>query len=250
MFTTVLHDSGKPAGSRRGLKLPFGVGFGLHAAGVLFILAARVWTVEEAPEPPIRLVYYEAAAPFLGDGGRDESARPAHARTETAEQSAAVPQRFDPEASSEPAAETRDVGTEGGSGQSDPAAGSGDENGTGTPGDPNGRPDGREGGNGRGSAADEIFKPGGDVLAPVLVLRVEPVYPEAARKLHAEGFVVIEAVISGSGVVEEARVVKSAHPLLDAAAVSAVEQWRYRPATLNKRSVRVMLTVSVKFSLH
>lgn len=252
MFTTVLDDSGKPAGSRRGLKLPFGVGFGLHASGILLLLAARAWSVEEAPEPPIRLVYYEAAAPFLGDGGRDDSVRPARARTESPAQSEVAPERLDPQpsADAESAAETRDTRSEAGDGRNDPAAGSGDEKGDGAPGDPNGRPDGRENGRGRGSAADEIFRPGGDVAAPVLVLRVEPVYPEAARKVHAEGFVVIEAVISGSGVVEEARVVKSAHPLLDAAAVRAVEQWRYRAATLNGRSVRVLLTVSVKFSLH
>ena len=46
------------------------------------------------------------------------------------------------------------------------------------------------------------------------------------------------------------KVLKSVNPLLDASAVRAVQQWRYRPATLNGRAVRVYLTVTVTFNLH
>jgi len=45
------------------------------------------------------------------------------------------------------------------------------------------------------------------------------------------------------------RVLRSANPLLDEAAVRAVRQWTYRPALLNGRPVRVRLTVTVKFSM-
>jgi protein TonB len=85
---------------------------------------------------------------------------------------------------------------------------------------------------------------------PILTRRIEPAYPDAARRIHSEGEVVLEAIISEIGLVEEVRVVHSVNPLLDAAAVHAVEQWRYRPATLNGRSVRVALSVTVRFSLH
>ena len=50
---------------------------------------------------------------------------------------------------------------------------------------------------------------------------------------------------TASGSVEDVRVLKSVNPLLDASAVRAVGQWRYRPATLNGRAVRVYLTVTV-----
>jgi len=88
------------------------------------------------------------------------------------------------------------------------------------------------------------------LISPVLVSRVEPLYPETARKLHLEGVVVLQAVIDRSGRVVNLRVVKSASELLDAAAIAAVEKWIYRPATLNGRTVNVYLTVSVDFKLH
>ena len=69
-------------------------------------------------------------------------------------------------------------------------------------------------------------------------------------KARMEGVVILEAIITASGSVEEVKVLKSVNPLLDASAVRAVQQWRYRPATLNGRAVRVYLTVTVTFNLH
>jgi TonB family protein len=91
---------------------------------------------------------------------------------------------------------------------------------------------------------------GGNVIAPVLLERAEPLYPEAMRKTHTEGLVFLQAVISQSGFVEDVRIVKSANPLFDAAAAAALRRWRYKPATLNGKAVRVYLTVSVRFHLH
>jgi protein TonB len=88
------------------------------------------------------------------------------------------------------------------------------------------------------------------VKAPQLINRVEPSYPEAARKARMEGVVILEAIITANGNVEDVKVLKSMNPLLDAAATRAVQQWRYRPATLNGRAVRVYLTVTVTFNLH
>jgi protein TonB len=90
---------------------------------------------------------------------------------------------------------------------------------------------------------------GGDVVAPVLVHRVDPAYPEWARRIRLEGLLILQAVIGTGGEVQELTVLKSAHPALDAAARDAVRQWRYRPATLNGRLVRVFLTVTVEFRL-
>ena len=128
-------------------------------------------------------------------------------------------------------------------------------------GEPGGSPDGVEGGvpggtgtkNGDGLDGEDeaILRPGvGGVTAPELIERIDPLYPEAARKLRQEGTVLLEAVITSSGLVEDVRIVGSAGPLLDAAAVSAVRRWRYRAATLNGRSVAVFLTVKVRFGLN
>jgi periplasmic protein TonB len=105
---------------------------------------------------------------------------------------------------------------------------------------------------GAGPLTDEnVYRPGvGGVAAPVLLERIDPLYPESARKARMEGVAVLEATITASGDVDAVRVVASAGPILDAAAVSAVRRWRYRPATLNGRAVAVFLTVTVKFGLN
>lgn len=90
-----------------------------------------------------------------------------------------------------------------------------------------------------------------DVTAPVLVYRVEPTYPEIARRGRAEGVVVVEAVIDERGEVEDPRVVQSnTIPLLNEQALRAVRQWRYRPAAYRGKPVRVYVTVSVTFRLN
>ena len=91
---------------------------------------------------------------------------------------------------------------------------------------------------------------GGDVREPRLILRVEPAYPDTARITRVQGQVVLEAIITTEGRVEELRVLSSPSPLLSESALSAVGRWRYLPATLNGRAVRVFLTVTVDFKLH
>ncbi len=79
---------------------------------------------------------------------------------------------------------------------------------------------------------------------------MEPEYPETERRIRKEGTVILEAIITSDGTVDEVKVLKSADAILDEAAKRAVMRWRYRPATLNGRAVRVYLTVTVSFRLH
>jgi protein TonB len=58
--------------------------------------------------------------------------------------------------------------------------------------------------------------------------------------------VILEAVISPSGSVEDVRVLRGI-PLLDDAAADAVRQWRYTPTLLNGVPVAVVMTVTVNF---
>ena len=96
---------------------------------------------------------------------------------------------------------------------------------------------------------NQNYRVGGDVAAPKLLNRVEPSYPQAARKARIDGVVVLEATLTASGDVTDIAVLKSVHPLLDAAAVRAVRQWRYSPATKNGNPVSVYLTVTMTFNL-
>jgi protein TonB len=81
-----------------------------------------------------------------------------------------------------------------------------------------------------------------------LINKVTPVYPPIAKNARISGTVVLQAVISKTGVVENLRAI-SGHPMLIPAAVEAVKQWRYKPYFLNGEPVEVETTVSVIFSL-
>jgi protein TonB len=87
------------------------------------------------------------------------------------------------------------------------------------------------------------------VTPPVAIETVAPAYPELARRAHAEGVVVLEAIIGIDGAVREVRVLRGASPLLDPAALEAVKRWRYRAARVDGRPVAVTLSVAITFSL-
>lgn len=89
---------------------------------------------------------------------------------------------------------------------------------------------------------------GGVVRAPLKVVHVAPLYPPLALAAHVQGTVVLDCVIDEQGRVASVSVLRS-QPLLDAAAESAVRQWRYRPTLLDGTPVSVLLTVTVEFRL-
>ena len=81
-----------------------------------------------------------------------------------------------------------------------------------------------------------------------LIYKVQPVYPPLARAARIQGAVVIRAVISRNGTIENLQTL-SGHPMLVGAALDAVRQWRYRPYILNGDPVEVETQVTVNFSL-
>jgi protein TonB len=81
-----------------------------------------------------------------------------------------------------------------------------------------------------------------------LIHRVQPEYPALARTARIQGEVVLRAIISSTGSIENLHVL-SGHPMLVASAVNAVLQWRYRPYVLNGNPVEVETQVTVRFIL-
>ena len=82
----------------------------------------------------------------------------------------------------------------------------------------------------------------------LLLERMNPSYPEIARRLHIGGTIALGATISKSGRIEDLRVL-SGHPLLREAAIEAVKNWRYRPYLLNGQPVEVETTIEIHFTL-
>jgi protein TonB len=81
-----------------------------------------------------------------------------------------------------------------------------------------------------------------------LIHKILPMYPPLARSARIQGTVVLQAMISKLGTIENLRLV-SGHPMLAPAAIEAVRQWRYRPYILNNEPVEVETQITVNFSL-
>lgn len=66
--------------------------------------------------------------------------------------------------------------------------------------------------------------------------KVQPVYPDLARKMNITGTVKVEVVVGSNGVVKEARVL-GGHPVLASAAVDAARRWRFEPSAADSTGV-------------
>jgi protein TonB len=87
-------------------------------------------------------------------------------------------------------------------------------------------------------------------FVPARLMRsVSAQYPPVARQMHAEGTVILEVEIDAAGNVASAKA-SSGPPLLRAAAVDAVQRWKYVPATLGDKPVASGQQVKVDFRLH
>src|SRR5690242_11780931 len=87
------------------------------------------------------------------------------------------------------------------------------------------------------------------VTAGMKIHDVSPQYPQMAKIARVQGPVVLAAVIGKDGAIQNLRVVSTASPLLNQAALEAVKQWRYRPYILNGEPVEVDTTITVNFTL-
>lgn len=87
---------------------------------------------------------------------------------------------------------------------------------------------------------------GGDVQPAELISRREPVYPYAARVAGIRGIVVLEGVVGLNGRVKDLKVVSGTHTLRQTA-VTAVNQWIYRPALLNGKPIESRIRVEIRF---
>jgi TonB family protein len=82
-----------------------------------------------------------------------------------------------------------------------------------------------------------------------IVSKVEPVYPEEARRAGKQGLAVLDAVIAPDGSVERLRPV-SGDDLLVKAAEAAVRSWKFEPYQSSGRAVEIETTITVEFRLN
>ncbi len=67
-------------------------------------------------------------------------------------------------------------------------------------------------------------------------LRVDPIYPDVARRMNIAGTVRLVVVIAPNGTVKSSRPV-GGHPLLVNAATDAIKRWRFEPASAESNGI-------------
>ena len=87
-----------------------------------------------------------------------------------------------------------------------------------------------------------------NVTRGLLIHKVAPSYPKAARKAHIEGTVVLCASISKKGRIENLTVA-SGPPGLITSSIKAVRKWTYKPYLLNGEPVEVETEIRVNYAI-
>ncbi len=113
----------------------------------------------------------------------------------------------------------------------------------------NGLPDGV----GEAATGSEVeghpYEVGGEVSAPRVLARVDPVYPPAAARNRMPGLVIVQCLIDRQGRVRDVTVVKSSFGAFEQAAVEAVRQWRFSPGIMRGKAVDTIFRLTVTFSI-
>jgi TonB family protein len=86
-----------------------------------------------------------------------------------------------------------------------------------------------------------------DLAGPVPLRKVDPKYPPELRTLHVDGEVLLYAIIRKDGSVDSIQLVHSVDPLLDANAMEALAQWKFRPAEKHGEPIDLEAVVHIPF---
>jgi protein TonB len=81
---------------------------------------------------------------------------------------------------------------------------------------------------------------------PEAILKVDPPYPEEARRAGIEGDVLMQVLVLEDGSVGDWRIVQSI-PALDEAAVVCIRQWRFKPALSKGVPTAVWVVTPIRF---
>jgi TonB family protein len=87
-------------------------------------------------------------------------------------------------------------------------------------------------------------------ITPPKVLRGDaPTYPSAKRFACVHGPIVVQTIVNEDGRLEYPYLLSSVDPILGLAALDAVRDWRFKPAQVDGKPVRVYYRLTVNFKL-
>jgi protein TonB len=227
-----------PSPRRQASPAALGTALAIHLAMAATAIGFATWSLRPLPEPPERVVFTRFIAPALATPERAvpvarPEARPATGRAaEMQPKEVAADSPADASADESPefasdAATHLDSGATAGGGEGVSEAGSAPT----------------------GGAPETWERITVDMDPPRVLHRVEPLYPEPARRAHRQGIVVLELHIDRSGSVARVDVLRRLGFGLDEAAARAAAQWRFTPARRNGVALPVIYTVTVNYVL-
>lgn len=94
-----------------------------------------------------------------------------------------------------------------------------------------------------------VYQISGNVRAPEKISAPDPVYTEEARMARIQGVVILQTIIDAMGNVTNIRILKGLPSGLTESAVEAVNNWRFKPATLDGEAVPVHYMITISFSV-
>ncbi|HEX3556558.1 MAG TPA: energy transducer TonB [Thermoanaerobaculia bacterium] len=95
---------------------------------------------------------------------------------------------------------------------------------------------------------ETALRVGATTQRPELIGKPVRRYPPEARKAGVQGTVIVEVIIDPEGCVRHRRVLKGV-PILNDAALAAVQSWTFQPVTRDGKVVAVYYVLSVSFNL-
>jgi TonB family protein len=87
------------------------------------------------------------------------------------------------------------------------------------------------------------------VSEPIIIKRIEPVYPELARRSNIEGLVVVRILVSKQGNVRGAIIMKTDNDIFNRSVLESVIQWEFSPAMSKNGPIELWLVIHCKFTL-
>jgi len=263
MFESSLIDleTKKQPRGRRWLSLPIAVA--LHLVGIATFALASYWTVGTIQPANPNLVFFSLTPPPApgggGGGGRPpkpvepitkaeapvKPSQPVQPTTETVPDDVPTPATTptvedavsDLTSGDDSAGSDLPVGPGYGPGPVGPGVGPG----------PGGDGDGD--GPGIDPADDQPLHFTVGMTRPEVIHQVQPRYTEVARRAGIQGTVIVEAIIDEQGSVDNVRVLRGLPMGLDKAAIEAIQQWRFKPARMGSKPVKIYFTLTVNFTI-
>ena len=98
-----------------------------------------------------------------------------------------------------------------------------------------------------GAMRSQLPESAADLAGPVPLRKVDPKYPPEFRTSHVDGVVILYAIIRKDGSVDSIQLVHSVDPNLDANAMEALAQWKFRPAEKHGEPVDLEAVVHIPF---